>query len=269
MKSFKEFMESLQLETIYSWDIEFFDLPINESKKKSVIGTIIDAKNHPLYKERDKPDQELASDEEYHKAYSAYKSEHPDDEAKERTPLTTGKRIGVRLNLNATASAKKRGYPNVKVLTAHDSKAKSQQKETNAYTHNTGFAKNPVIANMHVATLRNAYFNVNQTERSHIANKIQNLDVPAAQKRNKNPMASVDGEFLEQKPNFSGVVARFNPANHHLFVDENGHAIRSAEEVTLHGDRAYLRGKIEYHTPETAPEKKGNSTSETKFKPQE
>lgn len=140
------------------------------------------------------------------------------------------------------------------VLTLHKNTNKSN------YKRGQGFYNGEARAYEQVSTLKNAHFNVHQKGREAIATK----------QMNKHPMASVDGEYVHtNKPDFSGVEARFNPMNHHLFVDNMGHAIRSAEHVTLHGHRAYLRGKIEYYTPETAPKRAGDAPSQTKFRPQD
>lgn len=76
-------------------------------------------------------------------------------------------------------------------------------------------------------------------------------------------MASVDGEYLTTvvPPDFEGVEIRFNPKTHHLFVDSNNHAVRSADEVVVFGHRVYARGKITYHTPQSAPQREGNAPS--------
>lgn len=283
MKSLRQFInEHISIEPeMYSWSIEFTKLPINEAKT-STTGIVIDAKDHPLYKERTKPEQELASDEDYQKAYSAYKKGFASDESKERVPFEDGKVIGVRLNLNATDAAKRAGYPAVKVLTAHSALSRNQIKarekaiETgkplrptvSKHLSGSTLATNPVINNMHTVTLRNAHFNVNQTKRSYVANKIQKLENDDP-KEDKNPLASVDGEYVDKEPDFNGVLAKFNPGTNHLFVDGHGYAIKSAGEATMHADGCYLRGPIEFHTAKTAPRKLGDSTSNTRFMSEE
>lgn len=267
-------------------------------KQPNPTGIMVKAdETHPLYKVRTQPDSgPLPSNDEYEAGYAAYKKSDAETEKNERVPLAAGQKIGVRLNLAATASAKKaalakaretfskkggvHGAPapvnHVKILTVHDSKKKGGINQTNAYQTGSGFAKNPVIANLHFATLKNAQFNVNQTERSHIANKIQKIEGPDIKKRDKTPMASIDGEYVKPKldangkpipPNFSGIKLKFNPANHHLFHDEDGNAVKSATgETTAVGDDVYVNGgHIEYHNKETSPTKLGPSRSDTKF----
>lgn len=83
-----------------------------------------------------------------------------------------------------------------------------------------------------------AFFNVHQAGREAIASGL------AA----KHPMASVDGVLssLGDAADFSGVEVRFNPKMVHLFVDEDGRAVRYADEVTMQGNRCYVRGRIVY-----------------------
>jgi hypothetical protein len=83
----------------------------------------------------------------------------------------------------------------------------------------------------------------------------------------KAPMASIDGELqFVDAPNFDGIEVSFNPKRTHLFIDADGFAIRYAEEVTIHGHRAYLRGQIEYYTASTAPARAGDMASVAKLK---
>lgn len=154
-----------------------------------------------------------------------------------------GELVGARLNLNVLKNTK------VPVMTLH--------KATNSegYKKNRGFYRGEAVQYKPAVTLRNAYFNVDQTGRENIATGVQN----------KFPMASVDGEFVDAKPNFDGVEVSFNPARVHLFVDAKGRPVRSAEEISMFGTRAYARGKIEYYTEDTAPDRKGAAASEVRF----
>jgi len=205
-------------------------------------GKIIDAKSHPDYRERSEKDVGLHSSEDVHKALNT-------DETSKKIMAKnirhkTGTKVGVRLNLNVLKNTK------VPVMTLH----KATNKE--GYKQGKGFYKGEAEAYHHVVHLKNAHFNVHQKGRENIATG----------KENKHPMASVDGEYQEtQHHNFSGVEVSFNPKRHHHFVDSQGRAVKSAEDVTVHGHRAYLRGKIEYHTPQTAPKRAGDSPSETKL----
>ena len=206
-------------------------------------GKIINAEDHPDYKKRSASEVLTHSPQQVHDALHTDATslkimskgiKHPE-----------GTKVGARLNLNVL---KNTGVP---VMTVHKATNKSE------YKHGKGFYKGEAEGYHHVVALKNAHFNVDQSGRE----KIAKGEIA------KHPMASVDGEIQHPKEhNFDGVEARFNPTQHHLFVDTHGHAIRSAEHVTLHGHRAYLRGKIEYHTPETAPKRKGDHPSTSTFK---
>lgn len=214
-----------------------FKLQLDEA-----VGKIIDAKDHPLYQERTAEDVKLHSPEEVKNALNSDATSVRIMDKGIKHPM--GTLVGARLNLNVLKNSK------IPVLTMHKATNKS------GYKKGQGFYKGEAEAYHHVAHLKNAHFNVHQQGREDI------LSGKAA----KHPMASVDGEFQNTtKPNFNGVEARFNPRENHLFVDGNGRAIKSAEDVTLHGHRAYLRGKIEYHTAETAPTRKSDSPSKSQL----
>ena len=203
---------------------------------KHASGKLVDAVTSLLYKNRDKPEEKLSSPEEVQNALNSDATSKKIMAKNIQHPV--GTRVGARLNLNVL---KNTGVP---VLTLHrgSKTGGSYGGEAQAYHH--------------VVTLHNAEFNVNQTARENIATG----------KENKSAMASVDGAIQDpSKHNFNGVVARFNPKRQHVFVDENGQAIKSAEEVTLHGNRAYCRGKIEYHTADTIPHPTGVASSDAKL----
>lgn len=84
-------------------------------------------------------------------------------------------------------------------------------------------------------------------------------------------MASVDGTLVSTTvpEGFEGIPVSFNPKSQHLFVDGEGHAIHSAEEVVILGHRAYARGQVVYHTEQSAPRRRGDAPSQTAFKPVE
>lgn len=153
--------------------------------------------------------------------------------------IEDGQRVGVRLNINVL---KNTGVP---VQTVHAGKTGEGYKE------NRGWWGGEVLTYQSTVTLRNAFFNVHQAAREKIASGVEN----------KSPMASVDGEFSATEPNFAGVEFHFNPKREHLFVDANGHALRSAEEVTINGNRAFARGQIEYYGNEDVPTKVGSAPS--------
>lgn len=154
--------------------------------------------------------------------------------------------VGVRLNLNILKTTGKA------VQTLHEASNEI------GYKKNQGFYKGQACGYAEIVVLKNAYFNVNQTARDNIATG----------KNHKYPMASIDGNLqgLAAPEKFEGIEIRFNPRDHHLFVDQNNHAIRCAEEVVIVGHRAYARGKIEYYTNENSPKKKGVAPSKTLFK---
>ena len=211
--------------------------------REQLRGKQVSAEDHPLYKERSEPLTPLHSDDDVQKALESDTTSRK-IMSKGHVPKR-GELVGARLNLNVL---KNTGVP---VMTAHKATNKT------GYKAGKGFYGGEARSYHHVMTLRNAEFNVNQKAREDIATG----------KQNKFPMASVDGEHdPDAKHNFSGVVASFNPKRHHLFVDEEGKAVKSAEEVTLHGHKAYLRGKIEYHTPSTEPSRAGDAPSAVSLK---
>lgn len=204
-------------------------------------GKLVDATDTGLYQQRDSANMNMHSDNQVMDALNT-------DATSTRImgkghKFKEGDLVGVRLNINVL---KNTGVP---VLTLHAPTNKS------GYRENKGFYNGEAKQYAHTATLKNAYFNVNQTGRENIATG----------QVNKFPMASVDGEYTSLPPNFNGVEIRFNPMNHHLFVDGNGNAVKSAEEVTLHGHRAYARGKIEYHTAATEPKRSGDAPTMSKL----
>lgn len=155
-----------------------------------------------------------------------------------------GQRVGVRLNLNVLKNT------GVAVQTLHAATNKL------GYSKNKGFYNGEAIGYAGAVTLKNAFFNVEQSAREAIACGLQA----------KSPMASVDGQFVEAPTHISMAEhdpkeVRFNPKAVHLFVDENNAAIRRAEYVTIVGHRAYAWGDIEYHTEATAPKRVGSAPS--------
>ncbi len=157
-----------------------------------------------------------------------------------------GDLVGVRLNLNVLKST------GVAIQTLH--KATNSQ----GYRHNKGFYAGEPCGYAQAVHLKNAFFNVQQSEREAIATN----------QRPKSAMASVDGELVGMlsPESFGGVEVRFNPRTDHLFVDNNGHAIQFAEEVVILGHRAYAKG-VRYHTELTVPPRAGDSPSNTQIHP--
>lgn len=154
-----------------------------------------------------------------------------------------GDLVGVRVNISVENNT------GVAIQTVH---AGSNRE---GYKNNAGFWDGEAITYQQVVVVKDAYFNVQQKRREDIAAGLK-----------KKPMASVDGNFVRaDNGNFDGIEILFNPRRVHLFVDAEGHPIRYAEEVTVLGHRAYARGRIEYYTRETAPEKIGVTPSSVRF----
>lgn len=157
--------------------------------------------------------------------------------------LTEGDRCGIRLNINVLRST------GVAVHSVHKGRA------SDGYQRNSGWWSGEVLTYAPVVVLKNAYFNVSQSARDRIACG-----------GSKDPMASIDGNILlPDQINFDGVRVGFNPEKQHLFGDVTGLAVRFAEEVTILGHQAFCRGRIEFYTERTAPAKKGNAASSSRF----
>lgn len=145
-----------------------------------------------------------------------------------------GDYIGVRLNLNILKSQ------GVAVHTLH------KGSESGIHKQGRGYYNREVIGYSPIVTLRHVFFNVNQAARESIASGAAS----------KTPMASIDGTLSVLEPHsFDGIEVRMNPKFVHLFVDEHNRAVRYAEVVTIHGHRAYARGRVEYFTYENVPAK--------------
>lgn len=157
-----------------------------------------------------------------------------------------GMKVGIRLNLNVIKST------GVAVHTVHRATSKD------GHEKGRGFYRGEVISYQPVVVLCDCYFNVHQAGREGIASGSST----------KHPMASADGTYCSLPPvvDFAGVEVSFNPRRTHLFVDEEGYAIKFAEHVTILGHRAYARGNLRYFTQAGAPVKLGNSPSCAKFK---
>ena len=214
---------------------------IIENKKSPNL--TINAEDHPDYKLRNASDLNVHSDLEVRQALFS-------DSTSMRIlakgdKIKPGELVGARLNLNVK---KNTGVP---VLTLHSATNKE------GYKNNRGFYRGNARNYQHVTTLKNVYFNVDQKGRHKIISNEKEI-LPNGKERikGKHPMASVDGNYVQtNNPNFNGVEARFNPMRDHLFVDTQGNAIKSAEHVTLHGDRVYMRGKITYYSKDNTPKK--------------
>lgn len=154
--------------------------------------------------------------------------------------------VGVRLNINVLK------HTGVAVHSIHKATSK------NGHALGRGFYRGEVINYLPVVVLREAFFNVHQGGREGIA----------AGRMAKHPMASIDGKFVADPGpvTFDGVEVSFNPMRTHLFVDSEDQAVQFADEVTILGHRAYLRGLIRYYTADTAPVRAGTSPSCARFR---
>lgn len=161
--------------------------------------------------------------------------------------LQVGQLIGVRVNINVIKST------GVAVHTIHKGTS------VNGHRSGRGFFRGEVLTYVPVVRLRDAYFNVDQKAREGIATGVAS----------KSPMASIDGAFAEfnGEPIFDGIEVSFQPKRVHLFVDADNHGIQYAEDVTIMGHRAYLRGRVRYYTQSAAPAKVGIAKSDVRFKP--
>ena len=163
--------------------------------------------------------------------------------------IKNGDLVGVRLNINVL---NRTGVPVQSIHKGGEGIRKKMPQPGNQ----SGFYNGEVLTYAPHAVLRNVYFTVHQPMREKIASGSSS----------KTPMASADGEWVStDNPSFDGVLARFNPHGEHLFIDQKGRAVKWAEEATIMGHRAYLRGEIEYYQPGEAPAKAGESATKAIF----
>lgn len=184
----------------------------------------IEAQESPLYQRRTKEDVPFVSNEQVQRDMPKMDVDTLKTEAK-GIKIEPGMLVGARINLRATRI----GYP---VLSLHY----TFQRGSKTRKENTKASSGEVIASRGNVTLSNVNFNVSQTAREDIA----------AGTDTKKVMAMAVGRVMDVEPNFDGIELSFNPAREHLFVDANGRAVKSAEEVTVMGFKAYARGKISY-----------------------
>jgi hypothetical protein len=124
-----------------------------------------------------------------------------------------GSRVAVRLNLNYAVKG-------VAIQTVHTKPSPTSR----------------ALGYDAAVTLSNASFLVDEAARSQIA--------AGAHKR---PMAAVVGLLSEAPHSLLGTALRFNPKTTRLFVrEDDGRAVKSAEEVTVFNTRVYARGQIVY-----------------------
>lgn len=154
--------------------------------------------------------------------------------------------VGVRLNLNLLKTQK------VAVQTIHRGNSSGRHKT------GSGFYNGETLTYQKAVVLRDVFFNVHQPGRQKIASG----------EVSKFPMASCDGVLCDDaEPILDGIEVRFNPKLAHLFIDMQNRPVRWAEECTVYGHRAYLRGRIDYFDVTTAPAKAGDAPSCVVFDP--
>jgi hypothetical protein len=157
---------------------------------------------------------------------------------------SNGDLVGVRLNLNLLKTQK------VAVQTIH------KGNQSGGHRKGKGFYNGSPIWYQAVVVLKDVYFNVHQPGR----HKIASGEV------SKFPMASCDGVLCDVgEVSLDGLEVRFDPKLVHLFTDMQNRAIRWAEEATVYGHRAFVRGLIEYYDEATAPAKAGDAPSAVVF----
>lgn len=217
--------------------------PSKKSGVKAKAQIDIDAEESPLYQRRTKEDVPFVSNEQVKNDVPRMDATTRQTEAK-NIKIEPGMLVGSRININASRSL---GYP---VLTIHHTfdKGKPQKENPNA-------SKGEAIGQRGNVTLSNVNFNVSQSERNKIA-----------EGRAKGVMAMAVGRVIDAEPNFDGIELSFNPNREHLFVDSEGRAVKSAEEVTVMGFKAYARGKISYFEDFEDPRSpQYTAPSQTKF----
>ena len=203
----------------------------------------IDAEESPLYQRRTKEDVPFVSNEQVRNDVPKMGGQTQKTEAK-NIKVEPGMLVGSRINIPVTRDL---GYP---VLTIHHTYAANTKPR-----ENTNASSGEAIAQRGNITLSNVNFNVSQNERNKIA-----------EGRAKGVMAMAVGRVMDVEPNFDGIELSFNPNREHLFVDANGRAVKSAEEVTVMGFKAYARGKISYYEDFEDPRNpKYTAPSQTKF----
>ena len=204
------------------------DIKITDNNKKpGVVAKSqidIDAEDSPLYQRRTKEDVPFVSNEQVQRDMPKMDATTRATEAK-GIKIEPGMLVGSRINLNAA----KVGYPVLSLHYTFPPGSKTRKENTKA-------SGGEVIASRGNITLSNVNFNVGQGARDKIA----------AGTATKGVMAMAVGRVMDVEPNFDGIELSFNPKREHLFVDANGRAVKSAEEVTVMGFKAYARGKISY-----------------------
>lgn len=201
----------------------------------------IDAEESPLYQRRTKKDVPFVADSEIKNLVQDGKGlERERDILNKGYKLKKGEVVTSRINLNFLR------FTGIPALSIH----KGTLGEVLTYAGSI--------------TLKDVTFPVQQGAREAIAKEAAEKNTQGGSK--KTSMAGGKGSYVEVEPNFDGVELSFNPAAGHLFVDSEGRAIMSAEEVTFLGFKAYARGKISYFEDFEDPRSsKYTAPSQTKF----
>ena len=136
--------------------------------------------------------------------------------------VAIGQRIAVRPNLNI------RRDTGVTALSIHDKNYSGT-----------------VLANSPAATITDVSFMVGITPQMRVAVG----DTP------KTVLSSVNGNMqslhMNEEPiNRDGITATFNPKTTHLYVTEDGRAVKRAGEATIENNKVFLRGEVEYYSKE-------------------
>ena len=221
------------------------DIKITTNKGKSGVVAKsqidIDAEDSPLYQARTKEDVPFVSDSEIKNLVKDGKGLERERAILDKGyKLKKGEEVTSRINLNFLR------FTGIPALSIHKGKL------------------GEVLTYAGSITLKNVTFPVQQGAREAIAKEAAEKNTQGGSK--KTSMAGGKGSYVEVDPNFDGIELSFNPARGHLFVDSEGRAVMSAEEVTFLGFKAYARGKISYFEEFEDPRSpKYTAPSQTKF----
>jgi len=148
--------------------------------------------------------------------------------------LPDGTNVMVRLNLNGVV---KRGDQKMHLTTIHEP---FSQKRDGSFSISVKNA----IGYDGVVTIRNVNFIINQKARADIFKGESKL-----------PMGGAQGEIVQGVRDLEGTRITFNPAREHLFVRvDDGRPVKYADELTMSDTDVFVRGNVEYYTPENMPQ---------------
>jgi hypothetical protein len=149
--------------------------------------------------------------------------------------LKDGTKVTVRLDISGSGKA---GFP---ISTIH-----------------TGRGTNKALGYDYLVNLDDVTFYVSQKGRADIASC----------KQSKHPMAGSTGKINNTRTNNdvqNGTIIFFNPKKHHLFVDIDGYAVKSAKTCTNYGMAVFCTG-VEYWSEKDAPKPLDDWDSAVKYK---